>query len=335
MSRLSTGSGAPVVARVYDIANCGPRNRFAANGKLVHNSGGEGLNLQNLPKRGGDKTLRKAMCAPKGYKIIGCDSAQIEARIVAAVAGETDLVAAFRDKRDVYSEFASMVFGRTVTKETDELARHVGKTAVLGLGYGMGAEKFQMTLKMGHPSVDLDLDECQRIVKMYRSKYSMINSLWNRCGNALNRMIADDPGHIHLAVAFDKEGFILPNGLRIQYPGLHPTNSGFAYYSNSRDYAKHLKGDEAKVTYLYGAKAVENVVQGLAALVIREQMVAAHQAGLKVVLQVHDEIVIVAPESEAEAALKTLQTIMSAPPAWMPALPLACEGKIADNYGGV
>lgn len=92
-------------------------------------SGGDKMNLQNLPRGG---TLRKSLCAPKGKVLIACDSSQIEARMVAWVADQTDLLQAFREGRDVYSEFASEVYGKKVTK-ADKVERFVGKTC-LGSG---------------------------------------------------------------------------------------------------------------------------------------------------------------------------------------------------------
>lgn len=297
-------------------------------------SGGDKLNLQNLPKRGGKLALREAMCAPIGYKFVGCDSAQIEARILAWMAGQDELVSAFANKRDVYSEFASTVFGRTVTKE-DKTERHVGKTAILGLGYGMGAERFKSSLKLGKPSVDMELDEAKRVVNVYRNNNFMITGLWRRCDDMLKTMLAGGEGAIHNAVTYDRDGLILPNGMRITYHGLSASNNGFSYFNDARQYAKYLRGEEAKTTHIYGGKITENIVQALAALIIREQMLAAHKAGLKVVLQVHDEIVVVIPEAEVAAAEAKLIEIMSTPPVWARGLPLACESGISANYGGV
>ena len=96
-------------------------------------SGGDKLNLQNLPRNG---ALRKSLVAPKGKVLIACDSSQIEARMVAYISGQEDLVRAFREGRDVYSEFASEIYDRKITK-ADKLERFVGKTCILGrLWYG-------------------------------------------------------------------------------------------------------------------------------------------------------------------------------------------------------
>lgn len=91
-------------------------------------SGGDKLNLQNLPSRG-DNTIRRALRAPEGHKIISCDSSQIEARMVAYLAGQADLVQQFRENRDVYSEFASEIYQRKITK-ADKVERFVGKTCL-------------------------------------------------------------------------------------------------------------------------------------------------------------------------------------------------------------
>jgi DNA polymerase len=85
-------------------------------------------------------------------------------------------------------------------------------------------------------------------------------------------------------------------------------------------------------TKIYGGKVTENLVQALAALVIREQM-AACGLHYKIALQVHDEIVVVVPEESAQQAQKHIEQIMSTPPTWAPTLPVACESGMAVNYG--
>ena len=303
-------------------------------------SGGDRLNLQNLPSRTGDKSLKRSLRAPEGRVFIAADSSQIEARLVAYVAGQDDLVQAFREKRDVYSEFASEVYGRPITK-ADKLERFVGKTCILGLGYGMGAEKLRTTLELGQGGmkVNLLLDEAMRIVSIYRNKNPRIAALWNRCGNMLNDMIASRHGGITEYLPYDPEGIKLPNGLRLAYPGLQKHVSGLRYIADPRSYQKYARavvlGEEVDAsvwTRIYGGKAVENLIQALAALVIREQMLAISQH-YPLVFQVHDEIIISAPKEEKEKAEAKLVEVMSTPPKWAPGLPVACESGAADNYG--
>jgi DNA polymerase I-like protein with 3'-5' exonuclease and polymerase domains len=306
-------------------------------------SGGDKLNLQNLPAAGrgtNSGNIRRALKAPAGHKIIACDSSQIEARMVAYVAGQQDLVEAFAQGRDVYSEFASEVYGRKITK-ADKVERFVGKTCILGLGYGMGAEKFRRTLEIGQAgiSVKIELHEADRIVRLYRQKNFKITQLWNLCGNALNGIVSGGSGQVTPLVAYDSEGIILPNKLRIRYPALRKTESGFMYIADAREYRKAVEkrvmtGEVSEVnwTKIYGGKVTENLIQALARIVIAEQMATIGQH-YHVAFQVHDEIIITAPDAEATDAEKLLVEIMSTPPAWAPGLPVACESGVADNYG--
>lgn len=291
-------------------------------------SGGDKLNLQNLPSRG-NNAIRRALCAPPGHKIIACDLSQIEARMLAWLAGQEDLVAAFRDGRDVYCDFATDVYGRTITK-ADKKERFVGKTAVLSLGYGAGAEKFREMLRV-QGGVRIDEEEAQRIVRLYRQKNWKINELWNRCNQMLNSMACGMDGSLHDAISYTQEGITLPNKLQIKYPRLRRNANGFEYINDPRQFKK--KDDEATWTKIYGGKVVENVVQALAAMVIREQMVAVAKKRMKLSFQVHDELVIVAPDHDVERQQAEVIATMSQPPKWAPGLPVECECAVADNYG--
>ncbi len=299
-------------------------------------SGGDKVNLQNLPSRG-NTTIRQALRAPEGYEIIACDSSQIEARTVAWLAGQDDLVQAFREGRDVYSEFASEVYGRTITK-ADYTERFVGKTCILGLGYGMGADKFRKTLALA--KIHIDENEAERIVRLYRQKYWKIVQLWQTCNQILKDMVGNRTGSLKEVVVYDKEGIRLPNHLRITYPALRQTKDGFQYINDARTYRKALKDrvaggslDDLPWTKIYGGKVTENIVQALAGIIVRWQMTLIGQAGHFVAFQVHDENVCVVPTASAEAAEAEIIRIMSTPPAWAPDLPVACESGRADNYG--
>jgi DNA polymerase len=302
-------------------------------------SGGDKLNLQNLPSRG-NTTIRRALKAPDDMVLIASDSSQIEARMVAYIAGQDDLVEAFREKRDVYSEFATEVYGRKITK-ADKVERFVGKTCILGLGYGMGAEKLRRTLELGQGGINvkIDLNEAERIVRLYRAKNFKIVQFWQRCGNMLTTMTQGGDGSLHDVVSFDNTGITLPNKLKIQYPALRQTGNGFEYIGDARSYRKAVRdrvltGSTEEITWtrIYGGKVTENLIQALAAIVIREQMAKVGQH-YHVAFQVHDEIIIAAPEEVAEAAQSKLMAIMSAPPTWAPGLPVACEAGYAKNYG--
>lgn len=149
----------------YDILNCGPRRRFVANGKLVHNS--DRVNLQNLPAaRGSDDPdvalLRKSIEAPDGYLVVVADLSQIEARLAFWGARQEDKVEAFAQGRDVYSEQASVIYSRKVDRKkvkTDYIPGFVGKCVTLGAQYGLGHLKFGGMIyvgMLGGPSVTFD-----------------------------------------------------------------------------------------------------------------------------------------------------------------------------------
>ena len=300
-------------------------------------SGGDKLNLQNLPRNG---AIRKAIPVPKGHSLIACDSSQIEARMVAYIAGQNDLVQAFREGRDVYSEFATEVYGRKVTKD-DKIQRFVGKTCILGLGYGMGHVKFRATLALGQGgiAVDIDENEAKRIVNLYRQKNHNIVSLWHSCGHALNGMVSGASGKICELLPYDKDGITLPNGLKIKYNALRNTADGFEYISDARTFRKLtqkrlMTGEQQKIdwTRIYGGKVTENVVQALARIVVAEQMASIGQS-YHVAFQVHDEVIITARENDKTHARQLVERKMSTPPRWAKDLPVACESGVGYNYG--
>lgn len=302
-------------------------------------SGGDKLNLQNLPKRG-NTAIREALVAPEGYSFIVSDLSQIEARILAWVAGQEDLVQAFRDKRDVYSEFASEVYGVEITK-ADKVERFVGKTCILGLGYGMGAEKFQRTLALGQGgvSVDIPLSQAQQIVMLYRNRNTKIPHLWNVANTALNIIASGMTGSINDVLPVSSEGIQLPNGFHISYPMLRNTPNGFMYLPDQRAFAeaarRRVRGESVEGlpwVKIYGGKVVENFTQALAALLIREQMVEIGNRW-KVAFQVHDEIIVMVPDERVEEALKSVTYHMTQPPCWATDLPVACETKVVKSYG--
>ena len=295
-------------------------------------SGGDKVNLQNLPRGG---ALRRAMQAPEGHKLVAVDSSQIEARVVAWLAGQDDLVDCFAQGRDIYSEFATDVYGKTVTK-ADKVERFVGKTCILGLGYGMGKDKFKTTLKigMGGVSADVSIDEATRIVNLYRSKYDKIVELWGQGQAALKAMTSGYTYELGVGIKLKctPDGIELPNGMMVRYSNLRSDGQGGYLYDSRYGPVK-----------IYGGKVIENVVQALARIVVFNQMAKIDQwcrkqdnplAGrrYKVALTVHDEVVAVSPENVAQATYDFMMDAMSKPPSWAPTLPVACEGSSGNNY---
>jgi DNA polymerase I-like protein with 3'-5' exonuclease and polymerase domains len=288
--------------------------------------GDDKVNLQNLPRK---SPLKKAMRAPEGYVFIDCDSSQIEARTLAWLAGQDDLVDAFDAGEDVYKIMASSIYGVPVDEVTDP-QRFVGKTTILGAGYGMGPAKFQAQLKTF--GVTMDLEECKRIIRVYRETYPMIPKLWRQTGDALEAMANNQTAPIGLSGVLEvrgADGIKLPNGLSIKYPNmryiLREGKSEMVY--------DQKKGRAIIPTRIYGGKAVENICQALARIVIGEQMLMVARK-LRVVMTVHDAVGAIAPEAEADKARDYVEACMRIRPKWAQGLPLNCESKIGASYGG-
>lgn len=283
------------------------------------------VNFQNLPSRDKKKkALKNSVLAPSGYVVINSDSSQIEARGLAWLAGQMDVVEAFAQGRDVYCEDATKVYGFTVTK-ANPVERFVGKTMRLGLGYGTGPQKLQWTLKVQPPGADLSELECAHFVSRWREANYKIVAFWRACDAALQDLLDWPTGKKPYPLGRDclmvcPEGIRLPNGLLIRYPGLRIHEGNFVYDSR--------KG----MTKIWGGAVTENVVQALARIVIGEQMLAISDQ-YRVGLTVHDSVVAVVREEDREQAMRDMVEIMSTPPAWAPDLPVACEALWGYSYG--
>lgn len=291
-------------------------------------SAGNKMNMQNLP-RGGE--LRLSILAPKGHQLVVADSGQIEARVNAWISEQADLLQAFAEQSDdsptdVYTKFASTIYGREITK-ADKLERFIGKIGVLGLGYSMGAAKLQTTLALGTmgPAVFLELDMCQKIVNLYRRMNFKIVAFWKICDGIIQDMIAGRSGK-YKCLRWEKERIWLPNGMSLKYPDIRAKmgDNGYAEYCYTR------KGVEAKV---YGGLLCENIVQALARIIIGDQLLElADGRGYRVVTTTHDEVVCCVRTASANKCFKTMLKVMTTPPEWCADLVLSAEGGWAVNY---
>lgn len=295
--------------------------------------GGDMLNLQNLTR--GSK-LRDAICAPPAHVLVAADLSQIEARILAAVAGQQDIVQAFKDfdagvGPDIYCVTASSFLGRVVTKETDPDARRLGKVIRLALGYGMGVPKFIVTAK--RDKVNLTEQQAKVAHQWFRDSNEYITRLWKAGDTALKKLLAGEEWSFGYngCIVVKADGIHLPSGRVLRYPGLEaqevPNDFG-----NMRVEYSYL--NRKKRVRVYGAKVVENICQSLAGSVCGDAWLRM-RGRMKMVLQIHDELVGVVHESQAEEACQWMRTAMSMTPAWLPWLPVACEVGYATRFGTI
>jgi len=286
-------------------------------------AGVDKVNFQNLPSRDvKKKALKQAIIAPEEHVVINVDSSQIEARVLVWLAGQHDVLQQFANGEDVYVNFARRVYNRN---DITKAERAVGKTCILGLGYGTGWRKLQNVLKL-NAGQDMSDQESERLVRLYREVNHEVVKLWQECDRALSDMAswpADKlPYYLddRKAILVTPEGLKLPNNLYIHYPNLK-LNDGDYTYNSRRGTIK-----------IWGGAVVENIVQALARIVIGDQMCDIARSYAPV-LTVHDALVYVVPEKDADTALDFIKNEMSTAPEWAKGLPVTCEGDYASNYG--
>lgn len=297
-------------------------------------SGYDKINVQNLTRVKRDKAtgeilaghLRFALKAPPGYSIVAADLSNIEARIVATLAKCLHLVEGFRQGRDQYAEFASRIYGRLITK-ANEIERFVGKTCILGLGYGMGAPKFGMQMKIAR--VKMGDDMTRRVVYLYRDTYREIPQLWADLESMMHFCITNKGFHSWGPITFMHERIMLPNGMSLIYPGLHVSRTTGRLTFN----AMRGKAKIASPTSLWGGGVTENVVQALAKIVISTAEVKLARLGLRAVTQSHDELVYCVPTENVKLIIQAIDAVLCDQVPWLPDLPVACEIKSGPSYG--
>lgn len=298
-------------------------------------SGDWKLNLQNLPSRK-NNTLRRALIPRRpGEKVVTVDASQIEARIVAWICGQTDLVEQFACGADIYSDFASEVFGHPVNRKLDDQDHKtkgfVGKTGVLGLGFGVGWPKFQWTVKalskdqLGR-MIELSDEEAVNVVTTYRRRYPKIPAGGKFLNTAGLNALAGGGDVTFGPCTITTGSIILPNGLRLHYPGLRKHSSGDWWF----DYA-------GKPEKIYGGKLLENIVQAIARILTMDAAVRIQKrlasAGIQLALQCHDELVYCVPDRLIPLVSQILQLEMKRCPSWAPDIPLASEVGVGASYG--
>ncbi len=290
-------------------------------------TGGDKMNPQNFPR---DSQLRHAICAPRGHKFVIVDSAQIEARVNAWLAGQEDLIAAFAKGDDIYTLFAAENIYHKDPADITKTERFVGKVCILGLGYQMGAAKFKYTLNIGAmgPPVFLQDDFMyQEIVTSYRFKYRAIKDQWRTMEGLLTdmRTMRSDLLVDYGPLEFEQGKVLLPNGLYMRYPNLR------LVADPTIDYPDRTQTIYNQGSKIYGGLLTENIVQALARIVVADQILRIAWK-YRTVLMVHDEVILCVPTSQAKKALKDTLETFHTPPLWAPDLPVAGEGGVTDYY---
>jgi DNA polymerase-1 len=250
-------------------------------------------NLQNIPIRSEEgRRIRQAFVAPKGYKLLAADYSQVELRIMAHLSEDANLLKAFSDGIDVHRATAAEVFGVALDKVEAE-QRRAAKAINFGLIYGMSAFGLAKQLNIGRY-------EAQDYIDVYFARYPGVKDYMDK-----TREKAHDMGYVETVY-----------GRRLYLPEINSRNG------QRRQYAERT--------------AINAPMQGTAADIIKRAMItvdqtlAASEVDAKVVMQVHDELVVEVVEKDIEALADLLRLEMEQ--AATLKVPLVVDIGIGDNW---
>jgi len=292
-------------------------------------SGAGGLNSQNL-RRGG--RLRDAILPPAGHSFVVGDLGAIECRVVNYMAGQDDVIEAFRQYdagigQNVYCIMAEKIFGCEV-KKTDKEKYTPGKVAELSLGFGGGWEAYKRGI-FAQAKLQVQQHEAQRIVDIYRRSHGRVERLWRQGNDVLRALLRGQP------FTFGREGLLngtnpelgigLPNGLFLQYPELRQQ-------MNAKGEVVFLYTSRGKPKEVRGSILVQNLTEALARIILTDAWLRV--AGqLRIVMHQHDELAAVVPHADVQDAMSLMHNAMTWPVSWAPDLPIACEVQSGLTYG--
>jgi DNA polymerase len=322
-----------------------------------------GCNLDTLEMLYGDPgpaistLIRGCMTASKGKYLYIADYSSIEARILAWLAGQEDLLKLFREGKDVYVDAAMDIYGCTEEEAWDDTRRALGKVQVLGCGFQMGKERFFETCREWGVPVERELSDLA--VTRYRERNKNIVELWHKVNNVFTTAVRT-PNRIfnlkHIkVVSTGKWLFVqLPSGRTITYPlpRIDTVRKDFGKWVEvekegvvEKVWEEDLAWIE-QITYMgldsttkqwrrqetYGGKLVENMVQGIARDIMCEAQLRIESEGFDFLFCVHDEII---SEAEDPGELDRYMKLMTVVPEWAskgPGLPVGATGDVCRRF---
>lgn len=291
--------------------------------------------------------LRSMLIATPGHRFLAGDFAQIEARILAWLAQQDDLLHLFATGGAVYETMAAYIYGRDVSEiKTPSEERQIGKNVILGAGYGMGAETFAKQVHM-QTGLRMSVGESRLAIATYRDVYPDIPRFWGDVERAAMNAV-QSPDTVWAAgrrdsVRFQRKGeylwCILPSGRMLAYmrPRLGSRTMSWTDYRGKPVVKTALSCEGVQSLtrkwvrqWTYGGHLVENIVQATARDIMASAMLRVEEAGYPVVLSVHDEIVADVPLRHG--SVEEFEQLLSAVPQWAGDLPVAAEVWEGDRY---
>jgi DNA polymerase len=287
-------------------------------------SGVDGINLQNLPRT---SELRRAICAPIGYKLVASDLSNIELRLAYWFAKSHGKIQQIKDGIDLYKQSAADITGTPYDEVSKDL-RFIFKVVNLSGIYGVGANKMHSILKQG--GVEKELNEVKNIVYAYRKANPELVEAWADAGTMLESVRAGQHytmGNGGIIESVPHEGMMKPNGMMLGLPNLRKlkTDTGESWVYDK------LMGRTLIPEYIHPSKTFQRCIQSLARDIIAEQLIQVSKK-YPVVMTVHDELVMLCKDHEVEECKAYVEKCMTTAPTWCKDLPLGCEVGVGANY---
>lgn len=250
-------------------------------------------NLQNIPIRTDEgRRIRQAFIAPAGYKVVAADYSQIELRIMAHLSEDAGLLRAFEQGLDVHRATAAEVFGVALDAVSPEMRRSA-KAINFGLIYGMSAFGLAKQLHLGR-------NEAQQYIDRYFERYPGVQRYMNDI-----RALAHEQGYVETLM-----------GRRLYLPEINARNKNLQMAAERTAINAPMQGTAADIIKI--------------AMIQVDEWLAKQQLDARIIMQVHDELVLEVAETELEPVIDGLVTRMSA--AAQLRIPLLVEAGIGDNW---
>lgn len=327
-------------------------------------SGDSGFNTQNMPRDASfGVNIRNLIVPKKDHSFVICDLSQIEPRCLAYLSGDDEFLDGVRKGMSPYEVHARTSMGwRGGSLKNEEPDLYLlAKVRVLSLGYGASFQSFMKSASaygashILHTYVDDDtrekfvwmlkqrdkrqsdlnlvgwffnlsaLEQKEAVnawlqVKDFRESNKLITNLWR----GFDKMFAKASSEKRYGSRFI---YTLPCGREMRYFNIVPKGFSFTCFTQKKDSPEYNR-----FRYMYGSRIVENACQAMARSVFGECLLEIDKKGYEVVLQIHDEVVVEVPTSEAETVAKEVESIMSQSPKWAPTLPVSAESQIVSCY---
>lgn len=272
--------------------------------------------------------LRGCIVPEPGNLFAVGDLSQIEARIVAWLAGQQDVLDVYASGEDVYVWTAN---------QAGSTNRQLGKVIRLALGFGMGSTKFVETAA----TYQIVLNDVQAamIVDDWRASSTHIVEFWYELGSAAMAVATGRDGYHEtvgrIGLERRRKAMVmhLPSGRELFYQYIDclwdPDRGRFRLvYEGVNQYTRRWERIST-----WGGKLVENATQAVARDVLTDSLRTLFRTGLDIVGTVHDELIVESPAARAAWDLSTMLTVMKTTPAWAPGLPVGAEGRVVARYG--